>query len=962
MSFFFSSKLKHPAPASTLGAPLPLDDDDNDGGIIIVEADTDVLEPLSQESPPALLHRSRQEHDDVQDLMEDDMTSLFYDLPQIHSAKAMDSVFGSASVHHPENDPHLNTTLSIASLQHNEDWDLSQSDLNTLEDDLLQIATIQKAPDDSSSRPTPGKFFLDDVSTHDEVDAGRPPLDVSHVIQTRQYEFETFQTIALGLRVEQSLKKSPNLSCRDDTESPLTQPLGYGIQNQATTKPDANHVWSVLTLIFAAALVFISTTNVVDVENKRFGGVAVAAIGSVVVVCLGRTVVPMVVWSLWNQTFLLLVHPMSIMGIALARTVERIVRCGWQCMYKTVQVGVHTIAAVATAILTVTSGVFFTARMLSTLVVRATIPLWLSYKFGTWMTNTDDDNIETVSFVDRMQRKSILIWSILLSDSTLPEKVTLISPSSAAESVDKVGTARETPIVQHALLSTAGSHGLVHDEPFSYHIVARLDNYKPEDVTISYQPVAELSFPCLASETFNNKSLILAGISQDYELGIRDDSILFHSTNVTDAVSDAVMLLIGITVLFCIVRLRRKRVLTSATAVSSKSEGFFRSLTGERLRAECRSRGLKGPVLRQDMIRHLCKHDDIDHSFPERNVLNYRHLSKDQLQRSLKELGQMTSGNKADLQYRLLTARESLYEELSEEELKSMVQQSQLKTKGLESARCLAEAGPWIRRKSTLSDAYFSSLAGSSHEAECRTCRLKSSDSNLDIVRRHSKRTGIEHSPTQSKSVNVTKSMPQRSSKDVSNLSDRKEMSRLPSSHEPVFKTSIQKEQKSTLRSNQLNANGVEPTLVVAEAGSLIPPATSEAYFCSLTAASLQAECRMRGVKVPVLRQDMIRRLCEHDKVEHSFPQRNLLKYTHLNKDQLQSLLKELGQMTSGNKEDLQYRLVTARENVYKGLTKEELTTILRQNQMTDNGMELARRLAEAGPQVPLQVGEPSST
>ena len=184
----------------------------------------------------------------------------------------------------------------------------------------------------------------------------------------------------------------------------------------------------------------------------------------------------------------------------------------------------------------------------------------------------------------------------------------------------------------------------------------------------------------------------------------------------------------------------------------------------------------------------------------------------------------------------------------------------------------------------------------------------------------------------------------------------------MPSSYEPVFKTSIQKEQKSTFRSNQLHANGVEPTLVVAEAGSLIPPATSEAYFYSLTAASLQAECRMRGVKVPVLRQDMIRRLCEHDKVEHSFPQRNLLKYTHLNKDQLQSLLKELGQMTSGNKEDLQYRLVTARENVYKGLTKEELTTILRQNQMTDNGMELARRLAEAGPQVPLQVGEPSST
>jgi hypothetical protein len=82
----------------------------------------------------------------------------------------------------------------------------------------------------------------------------------------------------------------------------------------------------------------------------------------------------------------------------------------------------------------------------------------------------------------------------------------------------------------------------------------------------------------------------------------------------------------------------------------------------------------------------------------------------------------MTSGNKADMQSRLLTARERLYKELTQEELNGMVQQNQLKTKGLESARCLAEAGPWIR----LTVWIILSLTGIEHQAKCRTCKMKS--------------------------------------------------------------------------------------------------------------------------------------------------------------------------------------------------------------------------------------------
>jgi hypothetical protein len=419
------------------------------------------------------------------------MTSLFYDLPQVDSAKTIGSVCGSVSVHHPEDDPLLNTTLSVASLLDQEDWDLSQSDLDSLEDDLLQIDTMH--PHDSSVRPSQGKLFLDDVSIHDDVDTGRPALGILPVLQPRHYEFETLQTIALGLQAEQRLEKSLVTLCHDDTESPLQQPLGNDIESQATTKPHANHVWNVLILIFAAALAFVPATS---------------------------------------------------------------------------QVKLHTVDVVTIAIVAVTTSVILSARMLPTFVVRATITVWLCYKFGTCMVTNNLNGIETLSFVDRTCLKALLIWSILLSNSTLPEAATFLSPSSVVEDVDIVGTVSEKPVVQHESLSIAGPPGLSQDEPFSYQIVARLDSYKTEDVSISYHAVTELSFPNLAPKSLKNQSLILAGLFQDYELGIRDDSILLHSSNITNPAPDTVMLLIGIMVLICIVWFRPERAPTTAPCIS----------------------------------------------------------------------------------------------------------------------------------------------------------------------------------------------------------------------------------------------------------------------------------------------------------------------------------------------------------------------------------------------------------
>ena len=130
--------------------------------------------------------------------------------------------------------------------------------------------------------------------------------------------------------------------------------------------------------------------------------------------------------------------------------------------------------------------------------------------------------------------------------------------------------------------------------------------------------------------------------------------------------------------------------------------------------------------------------------------------------------------------------------------------------------------------------------------------------------------------------------------------------------------------------------------------------AKSEEIFSSLNAKSLEIECEKRGFKAPALRQDRVRLLCLHDGIPHAFAQRNLVNYTNTTKVQLKLALSNLGMHSSGNKKDLQYRLLVAREGKYKELTDEELKEISRKYSIKANGMDLARRLAEAGPHLPL--------
>ena len=76
-------------------------------------------------------------------------------------------------------------------------------------------------------------------------------------------------------------------------------------------------------------------------------------------------------------------------------------------------------------------------------------------------------------------------------------------------------------------------------------------------------------------------------------------------------------------------------------------------------------------------------------------------------------------------------------------------------------------------------------------------------------------------------------------------------------------------------------------------------------------------------------------------------------------KAELERNLKTLGASISGKKLDLQHRLVAAREAFYNRLAEDELLRIVRYTDPSDGDLqspELARRLAEAGPQMPLRA------
>ena len=144
---------------------------------------------------------------------------------------------------------------------------------------------------------------------------------------------------------------------------------------------------------------------------------------------------------------------------------------------------------------------------------------------------------------------------------------------------------------------------------------------------------------------------------------------------------------------------------------------------------------------------------------------------------------------------------------------------------------------------------------------------------------------------------------------------------------------------------------------------TLIPRrcANSQRLLERLSVPQLHAEFKKRGLTPPsgCIRQDLIRHLCEHDGIPHTFVPRKVDKYVTLTKAELQRDLKTLGASISGKKLDLQYRLVVAREAFYNRLAEDELQRIVRYTDPSDGNLqspELARRLAEAGPQMPLRA------
>jgi hypothetical protein len=127
-------------------------------------------------------------------------------------------------------------------------------------------------------------------------------------------------------------------------------------------------------------------------------------------------------------------------------------------------------------------------------------------------------------------------------------------------------------------------------------------------------------------------------------------------------------------------------------------------------------------------------------------------------------------------------------------------------------------------------------------------------------------------------------------------------------------------------------------------------------YWNRQTLLELCNSCRKRGLPYAgILRNDMIRNLCEYEGITNSFPRLDTFNYSSLSKIELKNTLKKLGVATSGVKMDLQYRLVLTREHIFLTWHREELMRLiissgLKVDVLMDNKEAMARKLAEAGP------------
>ena len=599
MSFFFSRM-------SLTDDALNQDSDDNDGGVVIVEANSDLW---GKNIPPL--------QDTATRFAEESTSSLIVPPGNVQPSSSAPTTRATDYRWSPADQQDLHTTAN--SLLSGE-IDLSQTDFDSIEHLVMTYAEETPSNIDASLKNMASTLCTlgqGSPSRHDHP-AVEGTTSAEAVPSVQPHPFESFEAIG-QMQMEQSL-----LAPKEQQDIPPV---------------DKEWLWSLCRSTFN----FIST--VFQLGTSFFAGA----------------------WSLTTKAW----TAIYIIYQTLSAIVTRV--CDLAAfVYKTAKVSLRTRVTDASS-----EVVAFLAGVTTTLFFVTAI--WL-VKYST-LSAFNFAYLNTTSAVGPIWQKGMLIRSILVGEETVVNAMPNLLPVSTSE-LDEQVLSHVVDVVEHteptvvALLSNKRAK----DEQISVRVVAPLSNHLDKDDMISYHPLAESTNCILPAPSNQSSSFRLLPVHNG-----PSDSWTLRPSNITVPLNICVL-----------IALAAAYILLPRKCAPKKSQERFLHLSGKQLQAECKKRGLSPPAIRQDMIRHLCKHDGINHSFAQRNLANYTDLNKIELQRALKNLGANTSGNKQDLQYRLLLAREAVYKESPKKDLQRILQQYEMDANDMDFARRLAEAGPQL--------------------------------------------------------------------------------------------------------------------------------------------------------------------------------------------------------------------------------------------------------------------------
>jgi len=118
-----------------------------------------------------------------------------------------------------------------------------------------------------------------------------------------------------------------------------------------------------------------------------------------------------------------------------------------------------------------------------------------------------------------------------------------------------------------------------------------------------------------------------------------------------------------------------------------------------------------------------------------------------------------------------------------------------------------------------------------------------------------------------------------------------------------------------------------------------------------MSRCDLVLECKKRSIASSGSKGNLIHQMLKFERDLNSFPARDITKYKQCSLAALKSMASEVGEKVTGNKDDLSYRILTARETRFCTSPLKDVRVALKQSGIPCSGSheDCARRLAEAG-------------